>query len=557
MATDNTTIITVKAKNETEATFNKVKSDMTGMKTAHDNMAASVFKGVAAWDLLKKGVRMAIDFLGESVKASMDAEAEMAIVKTNVENAGFAYSEVGGKIEEYSKKMIKMGFNDEATALSVSRLMAVTKDYDKAILLNNLAMDLARNKKIDLETATQALIKATQGDARLLKQYGIEVSDTASAADNLNEVYKKVKGSSDAYTDTAAGKMETVKEEWINIKEEIGNKVQPVVNGLMDAFNDNLPAITKAVEGLATALGWVAESAIKATGYVVELFEKRPNQLLDATTKTADAAKKTADTISSINSSISGPDELAKFMPSAIMASGLAIIKKSNEEFTASIEKTAKAAGEVPKNPFAGIGAGAKSATSDANKLEAALKRQQDAMTALTSKVRDYKQSILDIQKAQEDEAESFIKSQIEKKQSFDQQLADMIASHKEKWNSANKEAQDLEKKTDKTQEDYDKLMELGRTRDKEFAIVQPYLNNAEMTKMAETSDVERLITAFRAGQAEETVATGAAQQQLVEKAQNITINFDLTNSTITDVNFIERIKQEINKSLNLIRSTN
>lgn len=196
------------------------------------------------------------------------------------------------------------------------------------------------------------------------------------------------------------------------------------------------------------------------------------------------------------------------------------------------------------------------SASKSGSKASDALKKQQDAMVALTDKVKDYKKSIQEIQKAQEDESMSFIKSQIEKKQSFEQQLADMVADHKEKWQDASREREKLEREGIKNYDDLQRLGELTATQQREFNIIQPYLNNTEMTKLAETSDVEKLITAYRATQAEDTVATGIKQQELKEKATNLYINFDLKDTTITDMNFIQKVKDALSASLQLAINT-
>ncbi len=546
--TDVTTTIIVDAKNKTGAAFSQVESGLNRVKGANDNMAASVFKGVAAWDLLKQGIKIAVDFFKSSVSASIEASKEMALVKQNVENAGIAYNSIKDKLDEYSKSMIQMGFDDEETATSVSKLMMVTGDYNKALLLNQLAMDLARSKGIALEEATTAIAQVTAGNVRILKQYGIVLKDNASAADALSAMHDKVKGSMVSFANTTAGKIEKSTQQWQNLKEQIGEQVQPSVDKLMDAFNENLPAITKLVGGLATALGWVAEGAVNATSGIMELFEKRTDPLTEQLKRDTEIAKKASE---SINKLIIKPKNiLDQYMPENIIASGLAKIKAAND---AAADATAKRgeqdalAAAKSKNLYDGIGVAATNSG----------KKEKDAIQSVMDKLKDYKQNIKDIQKAQEDESLSFIKSQIEKRQSFDQQLADMIKDHKEKWQQANKDREAIEREGIKTPEDLQKIGELRSTAEKEFSIIQPYLNNTELTKLSETSDVERLLTAYRSTQAEDTVATAEKQKELVEKAQNITINFDLTNSTITDTKFIEKIKQELNKSFNMIRNTN
>lgn len=540
---DITTTIVVDAKDKTGAAFNQIETGLNRVKGANENMATSVFKGVAAWDLLKKGLGMATDFLKSSIEASATAQREMAMVQKNVENAGFAYDSIKGKLGEYSKSMIQMGFDDEETATSVSRLMLVTKDYEKSLTLNNLAADIARNKGIGLEEASKAVTMALAGNLKMLKQYVPDLDASTSSADALAAVQDKLKGSMETFAATTEGKMAIMKVTWGNFKEQVGDIFGPALNIALTNFNSFL---TKADQNAGVASESISKKLQRS---LATLVNPDAWKLLGKTVATDIKEASwfvTENTFGRLNSLLSGEKYTKSQSPWE--QNQQSIIDLETE-----IEKTEQAAmnlqnAVIETTPdFTGLG----KAGTDAGKKTA------DAMKTVLDKLKDYKQSINDIKKAQEDEATSFIKGQIEKRQSFDQQLADMIKSHKDKWNEANKARQDLEAKADKTQEDYDRLMNLKAETEKEFAIIQPYLNNAEMSKLSETSDVDRLINAFRSGQAEETVASGEAQAKLVEKAQNITINFDLTNSTITDKNFIQMVKDELNKSLNLIRSTN
>lgn len=543
MATNDVkTTIVVDAKDQTGAAFNQIKSGLNGVKTAHDNMAMSVFKGVASWDLLKKGIGMATEFLKSSIEASMKANAEMAMVKRNVENAGFAYSDIKDKLDAYSKSMLQMGFDDEETATSVSRLMLVTKDYNKALTLNHLAADLARNKNIGLEEASKAVTMALAGNLKALKQYVPDLDASTSSAEALAAVQEKLKGSMETFAATTEGKMQIMTVTWGNFKEQIGDIFGPALNIALTNFNSFLNAADSNAGVAGDSIGKKLQRSLAT------LVNPDAWKLLGKTVLT-DVEQAGFNLYNNARNNIGAI--LGKSYPK--LQSPWEKNQQSIIDLEMGIEKTEQAAMDlqsavIDTTPdFSGLG----KAGTDAGKKAA------DAMQSVVDKLKDYKNSINDIKKAQEDEALSFIKSQIEKKQSFDQNLADMVKSHKDKWAEINKEREDLVAKADKTEEEWKKLRDLTIQNEKEFGIVQPYLNNTEMNKLGETTDIERLISAYRTGQAEDTLASAQKQQDLVDKAQNITLNFDLTNSTITDKNFIQMVKDELNKSLNLIRSTN
>jgi len=551
---DVTTKIIVDAKDNSKAAFNQVENSINKVKTANESMATSIFKGVASWDLLKKGIGMAVTFLKSSVEASAQAQREMAMVRQNVENAGIAYDTVKDKIEAYSKSMLQMGFDDEETATSVSRLMMVTKDYNKALELNKLAADLARNKGIGLAEATTTVTQVTAGNVRVLKSYGIVLKDDATAADALAAMHDKVKGSMETFASTTEGKMQIMSVTYGNFKEQIGDIFGPALNIALNNFNNFLNA---ANDNAGVASESIASKLQKALAVAVSPSAWKAGGLDLLNRVFVKPAEKVGNFFVGLSDKIYGNMDFYKNSKSETKSYAAEIdktIAALDEQTNASVQASMSALNlqkqlDTTGNSYEGIG----KAGSDS------MKKQADAMKSVLDKLKDYKQSIKEIQKAQNDEAADFIKNQIEKKQSFDQQLADMVASHKTKWEEANREIQNIENVAGgiKNKSDLDRLTELRKTAETEFKIIQPYLNNEAMAKMAETSDVERLITAFRAGQAEDTVATATKQAELVEKATNLTINFDLTNSTITDKNFIEKVKQELNKSLNLIRSTN
>lgn len=257
-------------KQATEEVEKNTKA-VAGSASNWKDTAKGVFTGVAAYDALKKGVSMATDFLKSSIQESMNAEAAMARVKNNVENAGFAYDSISPKLKDYSDRMVKMGFDDEETAESVSKLMIVTKDYDEALKLNQLAMDLSRNKGIKLEDATKSLAAVMQGaGGKALQQYGLSFKDGASAAEILNQLQEKVKNSAIDFSNTTAGKLATVNEEWNNMKQKIGDDLSPVLLDLVKTFEQNMPAIqalvagaVKVIEKMAKAIGFVVTAAME------------------------------------------------------------------------------------------------------------------------------------------------------------------------------------------------------------------------------------------------------------------------------------------------------
>lgn len=330
-------------------TFNKsAGAAASGANKFFDSTTTSVLKGLASYDLLRKGAGLAFDFIASSVQESMEAARIMAQVKVNVENAGLSYEKIGPQLDAYSAKMIKMGFDDESTAESVSKLITVTGSYDKALKLNQLAMDLARAKNIDLSTATRLVTQVSQGNTKELKLMGIELDENSSAADNLSKMQDKLKGSASAFADTVPGKLAVLNEEWANMKQEIGDALVPAMLDLLKVVEENLPAIEALAKGVATFAGVVA----KSVGFVVG------------------AAEDFGWFLGNVINKIEGLPTVEK---EAV---------KATDDLAESVDKASTS--------FDGIGTASKASAQELNKQEALMQKLEDAYTTVMAKSEEF-----------------------------------------------------------------------------------------------------------------------------------------------------------------------
>lgn len=380
--------------------------------TSFKGMAAEVFKGTAAWDLLKKGVGIATDFIKESVTASLEAQATWALVKNNVENAGYSFDEISPKIKAYSASMIEMGFNDEATAESVSRLMLVTNDYDNAIKLNQLALDLSRSKHIELATATTLVTQVTQGNNKVLKQYGIELDDAASSADNLSKLQDKVKGSAEAFANSTAGQMAKVNEQWGEMKEKVGDQLTPILGGLMQIMSDNLPAITELIVGLGGGLAEVLS-------YIVQISEAW--SIWVKGTVDFKPATKILETLNVVADKWNEVHQNAKLTGEEIFNLPWETQKAILEKYGSGATVTADALKKVSTS-FAGIGKGSTEAAKAAKDAwDTMIKGTVDSIKKLRD---DISSTYNEIQKASLD----YIKSEKDTQKSYTEEYVNLVA---------------------------------------------------------------------------------------------------------------------------------
>lgn len=249
--------LVIDAQNNAEAALSNLRGSLDNVKGKLESMSGA-FKGMAA----AGGAALAgITAIGvKSLKDYADAEAAMTIANTNIENAinslskaqlsaitGFdntatAISSVKDTMDQASKAAVRLGFDDEATAQSFSKLFAITKDTSQANKDLALAMDLARNQNISLEAATSAVAKAHTGATRELKDFGVKLKEGATYAEIAAALNEKVGGSAEKAATTAKVKMEALSITMGNLSENIGSALMPAVQKLADAL---LPIVEK------------------------------------------------------------------------------------------------------------------------------------------------------------------------------------------------------------------------------------------------------------------------------------------------------------------------
>ena len=223
---------------------------------ATDGMAkksASSFK--AATDASKK-FALALAGAGAAVgaglllsaKAAMDAEVQMARFDAVLGSMGKKGSEARAGLLAAADAAAKMGFDDEDAAESLAKLFQRTGDVDQATKLNNVAMDLARSKNIDLGAAATLVGQVLSGNGKVLKQYGIDIKDTATPLEALSELQEKVKGQSEAFTQTLAG-------QWAILSVQIGNFMEEVGTPIIMWASQGLFAVNQWLDSMGGVAG--------------------------------------------------------------------------------------------------------------------------------------------------------------------------------------------------------------------------------------------------------------------------------------------------------------
>lgn len=224
---------------------------------------------------------IAIAFGTVCVKAAAEAQVQMAQFDTILKNTANTSAETRSKILGLANATVKLGFDDEEAAVSIAKFYQRTKDLTQATNLNNIAMDLARARNLKLEEASRMVSLVLSGNARALKEYGIELDETKKPMDALNELQNKLKGSAEAYAKTFSGQLEIINAQWKNFKETIGatliEAIMPFVKRLSDWAGTT--EVQDKIKEIAAAIGILIEGIIKAIKWFWDFGKEIFNQI--------------------------------------------------------------------------------------------------------------------------------------------------------------------------------------------------------------------------------------------------------------------------------------
>lgn len=249
MASSNIDII-INAQDKTRDAFNKAQSGMSGFKDKVEGMKPTFQKMAVAGTAAFAAIGA---FAVSALKESAAAAADMANANQTLENTLKGLSETmlgevteGGKsvasglvymketMKQASDAALKLGFDDEAASQSFAKLFQTTKDTAEAHRELKIAMDLARDKGISLEEATQKLIMVHSGATKELKAQGLAIDENASAMENMALLEDSLTGKALAFASTTAGAWAVLQESTSNLKQAIGDALAPALQKLLE-----------------------------------------------------------------------------------------------------------------------------------------------------------------------------------------------------------------------------------------------------------------------------------------------------------------------------------
>lgn len=234
------------------------------------------FKKLGRTLLTVFGTQQILAFGKASVKAfAEDEKAAKRLTQTlNNLNIGFEDPRISAFIRTLE---LQSGVLDDKLRPAMESLLRTTGSVTNSQKLLALAIDVSRGSGQDLEVVAQDLAKAYVGNTRGLIKYNIGLTKAEMAGKSFAEIQELLasfySGSSAAYLNTYAGKVDQLRVAYANMQETIGK-------GLVDAFsqlsgNNGIAGASYAMETFGTNVSY----ALGGLSYYIKTVTDQLNQL--------------------------------------------------------------------------------------------------------------------------------------------------------------------------------------------------------------------------------------------------------------------------------------
>ena len=241
------------------ADTSKLTSEVDSATSSAGSKMSSFAKGAA----LAVGGAFAVDKIVDFGKASVeaaaaDAEAQAKLAQSLKTTAGATDSQVAAAEKFISNLSQSAAIADDDLRPALATLARGFGDTEKAQNALSIATDISAGTGKDLNTVSEAMMKAAQGNTGALGKLGIATKDAAGNALSLDQIMANAaqtfKGQAATAAESTAGKMRSAQIAMGELQETIGSALLPVIGKLATIMTTVLlPAITD-------VFGWIMDN---------------------------------------------------------------------------------------------------------------------------------------------------------------------------------------------------------------------------------------------------------------------------------------------------------
>jgi hypothetical protein len=247
--------------------------------TKFGKVAGAAFAAAGAAAVAYAG-KLAIDGVKSAIEDAA-AQTKLALTLKNV--TGATEDQIAATEDYITKTSLAVGITDDELRPSLERLSRATGDLNKAQKLQAVAIDIAAGSGKSLETVTNALAKAAEGQTASLGKLGVGLTTTQLKTMSFDDITAKLadtfENQASAKADTFQGKLTRLQIAFDEGKETVGayiltaitpmveiivNKVIPAIQEFTSNLGDKLSPIMKiirpVIDGLRSAFNSVSNS---------------------------------------------------------------------------------------------------------------------------------------------------------------------------------------------------------------------------------------------------------------------------------------------------------
>jgi hypothetical protein len=212
--------------------------------------AAILSGGAAGVGLLAVGLKKSVD-------AAVEAEKSQVRMQTQLKALNISFNRHGAEIDRTIQAHSRLsGFDDEDLQDSFTGLVRVTGDHNKALKANALAMDIARARGTDLDSASKLVTRALMGNSGALRRVGIDIDKNASKQQIMAALQRKFGGQAEAYGKTAAGAQDRLRVAFENVMEQLGQKLLPLLVRFLNwVVGTAIPGLERMIQKVRGVIG--------------------------------------------------------------------------------------------------------------------------------------------------------------------------------------------------------------------------------------------------------------------------------------------------------------
>lgn len=230
-----------------DATIGNHQRNVGNYGSALDGLGTKL-RNLATGFLALLGITSLGSFFSSSIDAFVEMEKNVKQLENTLKNLGVP--EAFGRIETSANRLAKQFkfLDDDEILKTFNQLIIYGKlTEDQINDLIPVIVDFSAATGKDLAESTSIITKALEGNSRGLREFGINMKDASGTTEAFSLIMKELKprvdGMAQSFADSASGGLAAAKQEFKDLKEEIGEGLLPALNGILDFFN-------KAVKGM-------------------------------------------------------------------------------------------------------------------------------------------------------------------------------------------------------------------------------------------------------------------------------------------------------------------